>query len=75
MRSFTFDVLVRETASGYSRMTDGANWYRLAKRLYRKGSVSLALNSKVFAGYGNSPYVGYTRYNFTVTEVPGKFAA
>ena len=75
MRSFTFDVLVRESASGHSRMTEGAHWYRLSKKLARKGSVSLSLNSKNFAGYGGGYDVGYTRYNFTVTELPGKFAA
>jgi hypothetical protein len=68
MRSFTFDVLVRESASGHTRITEGAKWYRLAKKMQSKGQVTLVQNSKAFAGYGSSPYVGFTRYNFTVTE-------
>jgi hypothetical protein len=68
MRSFTFDVLVRQSASGHSRMTEGSHWYRLAEKMSRKGTATLVLNSKVFAGYGSSPYVGFNRLNYTVTE-------
>ena len=75
MRSFTFDVLVRSSASGSGRAVEGANWLNLANKLARKGRVRLVQNSKSFAGYGSSYYVGYTRYNYTVTEVPGAFAA
>ena len=73
MRSFNFDVRVRESASGYRRITEGANWYRLARRLSRKGTVSLVRNSVNFDGYGSSYDVGYTIYNFSVTELPGNF--
>jgi hypothetical protein len=69
MRSFTFNVLMRESASGSRRITDGAHWYRLAEKMARKGHATLVRNSKEFAGYGSSPYVGFTRYNYTVTEV------
>lgn len=75
MRSFSFDVLVRESAQGYVRITEGAYWYRLAKRLLRKDKVTLVQHSKTFAGYGGSYDVGYTRYKFTVTEMPGAFQA
>jgi hypothetical protein len=68
VRSYTFDVLVRESASGYSRITEGAHWYRLASKMARKGTATLVLNSKVFAGYGSSPYVGFNRLNYTVNE-------
>jgi hypothetical protein len=68
MRSYTFDVLVRESANGYSRITEGAHWYRLASKMNRKGTATLVRNSKTFAGYGSSYDVGFTRYNFTVTE-------
>ena len=73
MRSFNFNVRVRESASGYRRITEGATWYRLAKRLSHKGTVSLVRNSANFDGYGTSYDVGYTNYNFTVTELPGNF--
>ena len=68
MRTFNFDVLVRTSANGYSRTTAGAHWLRLARALARKGQANLVLNSKSFAGYGSSTDVGYTRYNYTVSE-------
>jgi len=73
MRTFNFNVTMRESASGHRRITDGSNWYRLATRLARKGCVKLVMNSKTFAGYGSSYDVGYTNYNFSVTELPGNF--
>lgn len=69
MRSFTFDVIVRETASGATRMTEGVNWYRLAMKMVRAGKATLVENRKEFAGYGSSYDVGYNRHNLTVTEV------
>ena len=75
MRSFNFDVLQRVTANGNARITNGAYygayWYNEARKMSRKGTAKLVLNSKHFAGYGGSTDVGYTRYNFTVTEVLG----
>ena len=68
MHSFTFDVLVRQTASGHSRMTEGSHWSRLAEKMSRKGTATLVLNRKVFAGYGSSRDVGYNRLTYTVTE-------
>jgi hypothetical protein len=68
MRSFNFNVLVRTTANGNTRTTEGAHWLRLARAMARKGQANLVLNSKSFAGYGSSTDVGYTRYNYTVTE-------
>ena len=59
------------TANGYARMTEGAHWYRLARKMHRAGTAKLVLNDETFAGYGGSTDVGYTRYNFTVTEVLG----
>jgi hypothetical protein len=69
MRSFTYDVLVRMSASGHSRTTEGSHWHRLAIKMARTGRATLVENSRVFAGYGSSYDVGYTRYSFTVTEV------
>ena len=69
MRSFTFDVLVRESASGSRRTVDGSRWLELARKLAGEGRATLVLNSKSFAGYGGSFDVGYNRYNYTVTEV------
>jgi len=71
MRSFNFDVLQRVTANGNARITNGAYWYNEARKMSRKGTAKLVLNSKNFAGYGGSTDVGYTRYNFTVTEILG----
>ena len=73
MRCYTFDVLVRTTADGHTRTTQNAHWLRLATRLARAGSVTLALNEVTFSGYGSSYDVGYNRYSYTVTEVPGAF--
>lgn len=75
MRSFTFDVLVRYSASGNHRTVDGVNYIRLARDLARAGRVTLVLNRSEFAGYGGSRDVGYNRFNYTVTEVPGAFSA
>ena len=69
MRSFNFDVVRLETASGYTRITNGAYWYNEAQKMARKGTAKLVMNSKSFAGYGGSTDVGYTLYNYTVTEV------
>ena len=71
IRSFNFDVVRRETASGHTRITEGAYWYNEAQKMARKGTAKLAMNNKSFAGYGGSTDVGYTRYNYTVTEVLG----
>jgi hypothetical protein len=69
MRTFNFDVLVRTSANGNTRTTEGARWLRLARAMARAGTANLVLNSKSFAGYGTSADVGYTRYNYTVSEI------
>jgi len=69
MRTFTFDVLQMVTADGYSRITEGSRWLRLAQKMHRDGAATLVLDSKIFAGYGGSTDIGYTRYTYTVTEV------
>ena len=71
MRSFTFDIVQRQTADGHTRITEGAYWYNQALKMSRKGTARLVMNSKSFAGYGGSTDVGYMRYNYTVTEVLG----
>jgi hypothetical protein len=73
MRSYTFDVMVRTTANGRTAITQNAHWLKLAGRLSRSNKVALCLTKSTFAGYGSSYDVGYTRYTYTVTELPGAF--
>lgn len=69
-RSFTFDVMVRETADGrVTRSSLGGPWLRLATKMARAGSARLTCNGSQFAGYGGSYDVGYYRLNYTVTEI------
>ena len=69
-RSFTFDVVVRQTADGQvTQSSQGGPWLRLAKKMVQAGTAKLVRNSVVFAGYGKSYDVGYHRVNYTVTEV------
>ena len=69
-RSFTFDVMVRETADGHvTRSSLGGPWLRLATKMARAGSATLICNGSQFAGYGGSYDVGYHRLNYTVTEI------
>jgi hypothetical protein len=69
-RSFTFDVMVRETADGrVTKSSQGGPWLQLAKKMVKLGRAKLVCNSSQFAGYGGSYDVGYHRVNYTVTEV------
>ena len=69
-RSFTFDVMVRETADGQvTRSSQGGPWLRMAKKMAKAKKAKLVCNGSVFAGYGKSYDVGYHRLNYTVTEV------
>lgn len=69
MREFSFEILVRETADGRTRVCEGAHWLRLAQRLRRQGRARLVEHSRSFAGYGGSYDVGYTRHYLTVYEI------
>lgn len=75
MRSFTFDVVDMMNADGYCRVVEGSKWMKLAQKMVREGRATLVENSRCFAGYGGSRDVSYWRFNMTVTELPGKFAA
>jgi hypothetical protein len=69
-RSFTFDVMVRETADGrISRSSKGGPWLRLARKMAKNGTAKLICNGSQFAGYGGSYDVGYRCTNYTVTEI------
>jgi hypothetical protein len=69
-RSFTFNVLVRETADGrIIKNSQGGPWLRLARKMVKNGQAKLVCNSSQFAGYGRSYDVGYHSVNYTVTEV------
>jgi hypothetical protein len=68
MRSFTFDVLERMSASGSSRNVEGSHWFNLARKLVREGRARLVQNNRVWCGYGGSRDVSYVRYTYTVTE-------
>jgi len=69
-RSFTFDVMVRETADGrVSRSSKGGPWLRLARKMVKDGTAKLICNGSQFAGYGGSYDVGYHCTNYTVTEI------
>jgi hypothetical protein len=70
MRSFTFDVIVTETASGrITRTTQGGPWLRLAKKMVRDGTAQLIVESGGFMGYGQTRDTGYSKLIYTVTEV------
>ena len=69
-RSFTFDVLVRETADGcVTRTSKGGPWLRLAMKMVKAGTAKLTCEGKGFYGYGRSYDVGYTCLSYTVTEI------
>jgi hypothetical protein len=69
-RSFTFDVMVRETADGrISRTSNGGPWLRLSRKMVKDGRAKLVCNGREFAGYGGSYDVGYHCVNYTVTEI------
>jgi hypothetical protein len=68
MRSYTIDVLVRESSSGYRRTVEGAAQLKAAERLAKEGRGSLVESYRCFAGYGGSYEVAYTRYVYTVIE-------
>lgn len=69
-RTFTFDVMVRETADGrVTRSAKGGPWFRLARKMVKDGHATLICNGSQFAGYGSSYDVGYHRVNYTVTEI------
>lgn len=69
-RSFTFDVMVRETADGrVTRSSNGGPWLRLARKMVKDGRAKLVCNGSQFSGYGGSYDVGYHRLNYTVTEI------
>ena len=69
-RSFTFDVMVRETADGrVTKSSKGGPWLRLARKMAKNGRATLTCNGSQFAGYGGSYDVGYHSVNYTVTEI------
>jgi hypothetical protein len=69
-RSFTFDVIVRETADGrVTRTSKDGPWLRLATKMAKAGKVRLTCEGKGFYGYGRSYDVGYTCVSYTVTEI------
>lgn len=67
-RTFTFDVLERCDTFGNLRKVEGAKWFNLAVKMAKAGTVSLTKEKQVWCGYGNSPYITYNRYTYTVTE-------
>jgi hypothetical protein len=69
MRTFTFTIVRRTSASGYSRVTEGSKWLRLAQKLYKKGKIKVHEGELVFTGYGSSYDIGYTSREITVTEI------
>jgi hypothetical protein len=69
-RSFTFDVIVRETADGcITRTSKGGPWLRMATKMAKAGKARLTHEGKGFYGYGRSYDVGYTCLSYTVTEI------
>ena len=69
-RTFTFDVMVRETADGrVTKSSTGGPWLRLARKMAKNGRATLTCNGSQFAGYGGSYDVGYHNVNYTVTEI------
>ena len=69
-RTFTFDVIVCETADGrVTKSSTGGPWLRLARKMAKDGRATLTCNGSQFAGYGGSYDVGYHSMNYTVTEI------
>ena len=69
-RSFTFDVMVRETADGHvTKSSKGGPWLRLARKMAKAGTARLTVQGSGFVGYGSSYDVGYSKLIYTVTEV------
>jgi hypothetical protein len=70
MRSFTFDVIVTETADGrVTKTARGGPWLRLARKMVKAGTARLTVQGGGFVGYGRSYDVGYSKLIYTVTEV------
>ena len=68
--SFTFDVIVKETADGrVTKSSKGGPWLRLARKMSKAGTAKLTCNGTQFAGYGGSYDVGLYNVNYTVTEI------
>ena len=69
-RSFTFDVVVRETADGrITKSSKGGPWLRLARKMAKAGTAQLTVQGGGFMGYGSSYDVGYSKLVYTVTEI------
>jgi hypothetical protein len=69
-RTFTFDVIVCETADGrVSKRTVGGPWLRLSKKMVKDGTAKLTCVNKGFHGYGRSYDYGYHCVSYTVTEI------
>ena len=69
-RTFTFNVMVRETADGrVTKSSTGGPWLRLARKMAKNGQATLTCNESQFAGYGGYYDVGYHSLNYTVTEI------
>ena len=69
-RSFTFDVVVKETADGHvTRSSKGGPWLRLARKMARAGTAQLTVQGGGSMGYGRSYDVGYSKLIYTVTEI------
>ena len=69
-RTFTFDVIVCETADGrVSKRTVGGPWLRLSKKMVKDGTAKLTCVGKGFHGYGRSYDYGYHCVSYTVTEI------
>mgnify|MGYP000852323394 CR=1 FL=1 len=69
-RTFTFDVVVRETADGQVTMSSkGGPWLRLARKMAKAGTAQLTVKGGGLIGYGRSYDVGYHKLIYTVTEV------
>jgi len=68
-RSFTFNVIVRETADGrVTKSSQGGPWLRLARKMVKNGTARLTSVDGGFYGYGASYDVGYHKVVYTVTE-------
>lgn len=69
-RTFTFDVMVRETADGrVTRSSTGGPWLRLARKMAKAGTAKLTVQGGGFMGYGSSYDVGYSKLIYTITEI------
>jgi len=69
-RTFTFDVVVRETADGrVTKSSKGGPWLRLARKMAKAGTARLSVQGGGFMGYGGSYDVGYSKLIYTVTEI------